>query len=490
MDDNKNELGDYIVYIIAFMLCMGFYVYVIQPKIDTAWVVFVLYEAKLISLYASGDLLDRALDVIAWAEVSTGKDVTPNVKAVIEGNLLEGAWHRWVIYIGLLSTSYFIYRKRSAYSGLPDIESLLKTEHKIWPALEFVKRFDPTTEFKELSGIGRYTMSPAVFSAETKIIPNMASTAGGSKFDRVFDEPRAYKVFTDQLGGKFTSYSDLPAFHKVLITLSVAKDLPFYFEEYDSLLRFFAKEFADTNQKKEDLEKYAGDICQPLMDALDGNIYFGKSNFVKDDNQLINKYVTKAKTLPKGEADDFLLKNGIKKRLFKYQILSHHKVMLGSSYEGNVRLSKIKHPLIRRVVEALFKQHLNDKSNKTIIRKTTFETFHGFLGRRAYISPLVLDACRMAKRNGKFPPGRMIFFRPWDRLLFNLISGALKYDTKENRGIVIKSNICEINGAMSHYFIEELAGRKIVDPQVESAVEGLKTKLIEQNVIHDKKTTE
>jgi hypothetical protein len=487
MNDDKNDsLQDYFVYIIIFMAFIFFYMYYLQPKIDEAWLVMVLYESKFITLYATGDLLFRAQDVVAWAEKTASSEVTQSAKSMIESNVLQMAWHRWFLYCGLLISSYFIYKKRSAYSGLPSIQTLLKTEHKVWPTLEFVKRFDPIVSFKELSGIGRYTMSPAVFAAETKIIPNMASTAGGSKYDRLFDKARAYKVFTTQLGPRFKNYADLPAFHKAIITLTVAKDLPFHFKEYDDLLRFFSKEFADTNQTSKELESFLDKICQPLMDALDGSTYYGRSNLVETSNTLVSKYITKAETLPKTDRKAFLLKHGIEKKYWKYKILSNHKIMMGSDYKRSVSLSKIKHPLIRRIVDSLLNQHIDDKSNKTLIRETTFDVFHGFLGKRAFISTLILDACRMAKRNGKFPPGRLVFFRPWDRLLSSLIGGALKYDDKENRAIVTKSNVCEINGAMAHYFIEELAGRKIVDPQVEAAVEGLRSLLIQQNVIVNK----
>ena len=486
MESNgQDTYQDYIVYVLLFMLCIFFYVYYIQPKLDQFWFWSVLYEAKFISWYASGDLEERANDVIAWASSNTADSITPKAKAVIEAKLLQSSWHRWVIYVSVALTAIPIYLKRSAYSGMPDINSLLKTEHKVWPTLEFVKRFNPIIGFKELSGVGRYTMSPAVFAAEKKIIPNMASTAGGSKYDRIFDEARAKEVFTEQLGGRFKSYATLPTFHKVLITLTVAKDLPFHFHGYDDLLRMFAIEMGAV-EDGESVIKFLDRLCMPLMKSLDGAVYYGGGNLVAEKNILVNRYIVKANDLDASERVEFLRRNGIKKKWFKYAILSNHKLMYSSTYGKAISISKVRYPVMRDLILGLQKQHIDDKSNKTIIRETTFELFQGFLGKRAYASTLVLDACRTAKRNGKFPPGRLVFFRPWDRALFNLISGALKYDKREDRAIVTKSNVCEINGAMAHYYIEELAGRKMIDPQVETAVQGLKNILIKQNVIIEK----
>jgi hypothetical protein len=165
---------------------------------------------------------------------------------------------------------------------------LLKTEHKIWPALEFVKRVDPHAVWRELKGQGRYDVTPLVYAIENGILPGGRKLlTAGKKDDFVYDKSKAHAVLEKQLLGPFTSYMDLSGTQKALITLSVAKDMEVDFAKFDDIHRLFTLAFANIKQKKHVLDNYLNAICNPLMRVLDGTAMYGTKNQVKRSHPAV-----------------------------------------------------------------------------------------------------------------------------------------------------------------------------------------------------------
>lgn len=480
MSDHQLRQDDsYEVVIIAFLVVgiLFFASQFLTPYFEALWFYTVQAEAHLAKLYSFGGLEDRTDDVIAFLSQRTPSTISDLEKLNIEERYLKILWHRYAFFIVLLFMAYKIHVKRSAYTGKPTLESLLKTEHKIWPALEFVKRFDPTTQFAELKGIGRYQERPLIFAGNSKIIDDYVNSVRKSKKERVYNEEVARKVFVDQLGLQVSSFMELPAMAKAAITLAVAKDLPDYFTTkniygertaaYNELLRIFSIELSKTGTKRKEVDRFLDEFTEPLMLLLDG-----KTWHISMKEMLKNK--------------DF---NAMCGRVF------------GSRDPGETRLKEIRQfsrasfefssvvktefPMMAKLVNAVCEQHVDDSFNFRIARKTTYTAFRELILQHAFSNTLITRASFLAKRNGKFPAGRLVCFRPWDRTIFFALSNPLKY--VEDVSTIDKqlSFPCESLGLMSHFYHELNNGSRIKNPFVDRAVRGLHQKLVEQNVLAD-----
>jgi hypothetical protein len=467
--------------VLTFLLLVGLMalIYVLTPYYEYYWYYMVKVESWLASSYSFGDLREKTNGVITWLATKQPGNISELERARIENLYLKNLWHRFALYLLLLWMAYKVFAKRNIYTGKPTLESLLKTEHQIWPTLEFVKRFDPVAKFSELKGVGRYQERPVIFSANSKIIDNFVSTVKKSKADRRFNVATANQVFTKQLGRPVTSFLELPPMTKAALTLAVAKDLPDHFTStniygekvsaFNDVLRLFSIELSKVDIPRKDMDDFLDDLTRPLMQLLDGQVWHLSIGEMAKNNDV---------------------KESLKRRFGgtkpEYSELSKLRQFQGTNFLAKSKI-KTEYPLIRDLVSAVCTQHVEEAFDFRIDRETTYTAFRSLILKHAYSNTLITRATFLAKRNGKFPAGRLVSFRPWDRDLFFALANPLKYVKDINKIDKQLTFPCEFLGVMSHFYHELLMGSKVTTPFVTRAVRGLHEKLVEQNVLADTK---
>ncbi len=422
-DDHKAVLA--IIVCIFGVLAYSFGL----PYLKRFWLMYVQVEGYLTHMMSfTAEIKEQSRLLMEWTEVSTAQSVTERKFYMIRNHILFYGTHNYIISAVLLFISFLIYKKWDLYSGMPSLTTLLNTEYKVWPALEFVRRFDPFKHWKELRGVGRYSLSPFVFSVENKILKNYKKP---SKKDRVFDEIRAYEVGEKLLGKEFSSYQNLDPIYKAHVALVVAKELSVSsdpkdkkkgFVRYDELLRYFAVEFSDVDQNRSSFYKYLNEVLNPLMVVLDTRKVPNKSRV-----DVIN------------DMNKWLISNDKKVQ----------KLKLHEDYG---------------------------------VRDSELDRFTKYKNKFYYDITLMIGMNREVKRKGKFPPGRLVFFKAWDRNLFLTISNV-PYYVSDRPFFFVKGFSPEVMIQFSHYQHESFAKRKLDQPYIGTFVSSLKKELIQKNII-------
>jgi hypothetical protein len=518
MGDNNRD-PDQELFSMLLGLCILLVVVVyLWPTIEGyIWLSMVKIHAGVIATTSYIETINSQASFLwGWVTDKTPANLNNDARTKIDDFIAENSFIRWLGLPLLGYLSYAIFKKRSAYLGLPDINSLLKTEHKIWPALEFVKRVDPHSIWNELKGLGRYDVTPLVFAIEQKIIPGGRKLlSSGKKDDFVYDKSKANAVFEKQLLGPFTSYMELTGLQKTLVTLSVAKDMADDFGKFDDIHRLFALALSNIKQKDNTLDSYLNSLCNPLMRVLDGTLIYGNSNQVKKQHPSVKtamksilaqklksnnlelagpgKYLfkdgseyTQSQLKSKGINLDVtnheLERKGLKKNLSGYLLLSNHSVFFGATFTGSKSKSSISNNLINELIQSVLGQHFKfyfDDSQNVL---TTYKLFRTLPNYHAYNGTILLSGHRQSKRFGKHTSGRLTFFRHWDRSLAAIISATPCYKAN-NFNTPNTTYIPEALGVASHYFLELYKGARIDIPSVDTAVDGLQNTLIDQNII-------
>ena len=131
-----------IIFVFIGLTAAG--LYMALPYLKEAWLVYVQIEGYLTNLLAFTDEIKvQSKLLLEWAQDSDIYDVTESKFRMIRNNILFYGVHNFVISGLLLISVFFIVKKWTQYEGIPSLNSLLSTEYKVWPTLEFVKRFDP-----------------------------------------------------------------------------------------------------------------------------------------------------------------------------------------------------------------------------------------------------------------------------------------------------------------------------------------------------------
>lgn len=137
------------------------------------------------------------------------------------------------------------------------------------------------------------------------------------------------------------------------------------------------------------------------------------------------------------------------------------------------------HPLLKRLVADLAK---TDTVQEDIL--TGVQLMRSISRKHAYNTTVIAELLRTTKRSGKFPPGRVVMYRYWDRALFMLISTSPYYVSSEYAPEVFDNGmLVEAAGPMAHYQAELFAKKSVTTLHVETAVNALAEKLSKQNVI-------
>lgn len=405
------------------MLALAFYFF--KDDFIAAWLLYIRLEANIVLLTNNDhELLYQANQLIDWAKTVRPEDVELQKIKMINSNIIGDSNHNYIFILIVGIFGFFLYKKWGVYKGVPSLDSLLDTEHAIWPTQEFVKRFDPSKQWEsELRGIGRYPVTPFIHGVESGYLKNMGAN---SKHDRIFDEDKCVEACIDALGVKAPPLVDLPPFYKVLAVLTSGKWLgEKQYPQYNELLRFFCIELADVEISVKDMEIYLNKVLTPVLSYLSGN----------EDSDL--------KECPK---------------------------------------------ILVELVAALKKNHKDVlkvlKKEPYSLQRSIYQKMDSAYRSHAYLSTYAVALCVDVKEGGKYPPGRLVFFRPWDRKLYLIISNAPYFQADvEERYRFISGFSTEVLGVFSHYQHEEYARRKIETPIVYSAVEGIKKRLKEQNLI-------
>lgn len=417
------ESGDSIQKLI--ILIIGLFVLVVLVGLASPYLVkFWLWYAKIEGYltYAttySDEYRKYAQNLIKWTSRVEPNDVTAELYDAARNTVLSKGLHNYLGMAVLFFMSFLVWKKGNGYRGVPTLNSLLETEHKVWPALEFVKRFDPFVHWSETKGVGRYMVSPFVFCSENGILQNYASN---KKKDRVFLDDVAVNKLVDVLGDRFETFSKMTVFEKITILLIVAKDLDDDYKDYDLLLGYFARHLANVKQPAY-VKELMGLVVDPVMEFLDGVSDIATSNkFALDIIKLLKKN------------------------------------------DAYIAAEKKKNPYMTTI------------STLTFIR--SFTQLH------AYKTTLIIGASRNVKRKGKFPSGRLVFLKPWDRRLFLLLNNS-PYYVPENQDPYrfVSGFSAEVIGAFAHYQHEVFSKRALVTPYVETGVVGIKRMLAKQNII-------
>lgn len=431
MSDNhgQDKSNDGLSFFLVFFIVISALLYLGKPYLITAWLHYAKVESYVTSLGATTAKAEKQASNLysTWLDKQVGGSMSWDGASSIRHNVLSKGYHNYLIAFILLLYVILIFKKwNHPYKGLPSLESLIKTESAVWPSLEFIKRFNPFIHWNnELRGIGRFMLSGLSISVENGIII-IPKTGNTSKKDRVFNDDKAKSYYIKTLGPSFVSYSDLPVFYQVFTVILIAKELRGNYKEYDSLMRFFSIELSDTSNKKK-TEKYITDLCRPIMSLLDNKVDDG------DQHPLIKNMIIAIKK--EHENVSTTIEGDIKK--------------YGGNYSGV---------------------------------KSTLAIFRAYKHSFAFASTYVIGAGRYVRRHGKFPAGRLVFFKPWDRHLFLLLSNT-PYYTDHNPHQFVVGFSAEVLGCFGHYQHEVFAQRRLDTPYVYTAVSGLKSRLAKQNII-------
>jgi hypothetical protein len=306
------------------------------------------------------------------------------------------------------------------YKGLPGIHSLLKTEHRVWPTLIFLKGFDPNKEWSELRGIGRYMLSPFSFSVENSILKNYKADNAA---DRIYDDVKAEEVYSNSLGNHFNSYAELDGLEQLVVLHCLAAELSSKKNDLmHEIIKFSASYFVKKKNKDTEVRQYWKDhLTFSIMSLLDGNKH-SRSN-ISIVNTIIDAAIKQDLEIKKARKDNPYNKN-----------------------------------------------------------KSILEFMASMKQKHAYSSTLLIASMRYVKRLGKFVSGRVVYFKAFDRKLFLLIN-ATPYAVEEDPHIFVSGFGAEVIGCFSHYQHEAYAGRRLDEPFVGTAVTSIKARLTTQNLI-------
>lgn len=426
---NSSEDDIIGVVVVGVLIVVGFFalVYFLRP----VWLWYSTVEAYL-SFYTSFSHSSKvaAANFLHWASTHTGDDVNQAVFNAVRKEVLSNGIYRYILTGVSLAMLWLAYDRRRLYHGAPSINSLLSTEYRVWPTLRFVKAFNPLTAWNELKGEGRYADSPFAFAAKNDLIVNLSSK---SKSTRRLDRQRSSEVFAEQLGKRFTSFNDLTGFEAVVVTLIACREVGISWDKgYRTLLDDLTKIMCKVKVSPTTLSKELHSVCMPVLIRLDD---------------------LEAKT------------------------------------------SKSSIPLINTIADTLVSNHqsvLKKRSQSSAcLDQSAREFFSNRASRHAYTYTLLTSLIRDTKRNGKFPSGRLVALRYWDRPLFMLIATNpfyVPYERKPEE--FVNGMFVEAGGVIAHYQCELYAGRALVAPHVVTAVDALEFKLILQNVIAESSATE
>lgn len=427
MANNESQGGNNQSFLILcgamLMFLIGFYLF--RDQLVSMWLLYVRMEGYLVLLTnIDPNLLQQAEQLIQWTYDARVEDVTAADITYINSTIIGGSNHNFIFVILVIVSGYFIKKKWGVYKGAPTLKSLLATEHLIWPTQEFVKRFDPSKEWKsELRGIGRYPLTPFIHGVENGYLRNMGAS---DKNERVFDEEKCTEVFIDIIGEKTPDLIDIPAFYKATITLVAGKWLGLKaFPQYNELLRFFAIELSYVKISNVEMEAYLNKVLNPLFEYLAGKEKPNVSDcplIIKELISALKKDHAKCESILKDEPFSLL------RSVYKKMELAH--------------------------------------------------SSHCYL--KTYMIGLLVGV----KEGGKFPPGRLVFLRPWERELYLIISNAPYFQSDvEERYRFISGFSVEVIGIFAQYQHEKYARRRVADSKVYNAVAGVKKRLLEQNLI-------
>lgn len=411
-----------VVIILAIMIVGYLFWYFWGDYVKQAWLYYVQLEGYLTYYTAFYDpaLKKQARLLIEWAQESSPAAVNMEMYFQIRHGIIARSPHNYILYAFLLILAFLLYRKRSQFRGVPTLKSLLSTEYKIWPTLEFIRRFDPLKHWNELRGVGRYMVSPFTYTVENKILKNYLAE---SKNDRFFDMDRAEVVMIECLGRPFTKYSDLTGTEMALLTMVLAKELDDRYSRYKDLMAFQAIEMSAVKSSGEYMDRLLKIHFSPVMNLLDGD-YSAKSN-----NALISE-------------------------------------LMKSSIKEDKKIKDLR------------------KREPYGVPLSAIEVFSKHIRSHAYVSTLIVGACRHVRRKGKFPPGRLVYLKPWDRHLFLLLNNSPYYvPENESPHQMVSGFSSEVMGVYAHFQHEVYAERALQKPYVYTAVTGIKQRLIKQNII-------
>lgn len=416
--DSTQKLIMFIIGLFVLVVLVG----LALPYLVKVWLWYAKVEGYLTYVTSySQEYRNYAKNLIDWTATVEPQYVTQDLYNAARNTVLSKGLHNYLGMGFLFFMSFLVWKKGRGYRGIPTLNTLLETEHKVWPALEFVRRFDPFVHWSETKGIGRYMVSPFVFCSENGIIKNYSSA---SKKNRVFLDDVATDKLIDVLGDRFESFSTMSVFEKITVTLIVAKDLDSAYKQYDALLGYFARNLANVKQPAY-VKELMGLVVDPVMNFLDG------VNGENTNNDFAKSII---KALEANDSD-----------------------------------------IARR-----------RKENPYITTVSSLEFIRKFATRHAYKSTVIIGASRNVKRKGKFPSGRLVFLKPWDRRLFLLLNNSPYYVPESQDPFRFVSGFsAEVLGAFAHYQHEVFSKRALVTPYVYTGVIGLKNILIKQNIIEN-----
>ncbi len=396
--------------------------YLLQPYAAEFWIQYSKLEAYLVLATTSDEgVRYQATKLLEWLDAAKPSAVNEQMFSGIRESILGKGWHNYLLSLLLLIVAFRSWKMHQSYRGTPSLDSLIATEHRVWPALEFVRRFDPFEHWNELRGPGRYALTPFVYAAENGVIKNYKAR---SKKDRLFQRDIAAKVLAESLGVRFSSYMSLTPFEKALVVLVAAKYLDDKYPHYKTLLGWFAREMAAVEQSAL-VESLLLRVCDPIMAVLDGSQDVSTKKCLPIFADIISAMLSEQKATEKKRAQD-----------------------------------------------------------KYAAQESTLEFFTRMTKSHAYVKTLIVGISRSVKRRGKFPPGRLVFFKPWDRHLFLILSNSPYYLPKSASPYRFVSGFfAEVIGVYAHYQHEVFAGRGLEEPFVETGVTSLRKHIARQNLI-------
>lgn len=416
----------FMIMVIGFIMIV---IYFIKDEVIAAWLLYARMEAYIV-LYTNWwdlDLQYQAARMIQWTREVNPDHVSYDMYVRVRTAILGAGYHQYVLMVPMLIIGIYRYRKWASYRGIPTVEGIIATERKVWPTLEYLYRCNPLKEFDEMRGVGRYMISPFVYVSERACLKGYKEK---NKADRFLSEEKLKEELIKDLGRQFTSFQDLTGTEITLVALILGKDLEGKYRGYQDMLRFVAIKMADIKRDPDSLDKFLVRLFQPVAELLDTPVADLKS--------------FKAK----GAGKPFV-KDLIREAL---------------ANQAAIQAIRKKEPYAPDV--------------------SAYEWISGLKKKNKYVTTLLANACRIKKRNGKFPACRLVFFKPWNRKLYLIISNTPYYLKDEHSPYQFISGFStEVLGIFGHLQHELYAGRAIREPMVYTAVGGITNRLKKQNFI-------
>lgn len=256
--------------------------YLALPYLTIAWVHYVKIEGYLTLLTSLDEGAKyQATKLIEWANEVNPENIGFKIFRDINYGIIARGNHQYILLFILLLIAVPATRKWGMYKGLPTIDSLIKTEHRLWPHLIYFKKFDPNVFWNELRGHGRYMLTPFVFCVENKILTNYKSKRAS---ERIFHSDVAEHVLVKSLGSKFISFQDLSGMEQLLVAHCLGFELEQIFQINKISATYFSKRWVNLEKANEYWSDYLKDS---LMAFLDGDKY--RSSGMPAINDLIEE---------------------------------------------------------------------------------------------------------------------------------------------------------------------------------------------------------